>query len=168
MLFLYVCVCCWCRALNCLPGSWWTFGTSHADSVQKPVGHLLSIRGRWGMEWDSPSTGDIITLLTVQMCWGQWPSLAYVPNKWASECLCHWQNTRSRPEEEWSVSIRCMCRYTTGNLSLTESVTQLLRDTDLTHRATVWDSVHSSSWCQLTHCRILNWHTPVNTKSTAA
>lgn len=29
-----------------LPGSWWTFGTSRADIVQRSLGHLLSVSGR--------------------------------------------------------------------------------------------------------------------------
>lgn len=86
-LFFKALSCHWCWAFSCLPGSWWTFGMSYADSVQRHVGHLLSIRGRWGMEWDTPSTGDSTVQLTAQMCWWQRPSVTSVLNKWASKSV---------------------------------------------------------------------------------
>lgn len=46
----------------------------HLAHLEQTVSRsLLSIRGRWGTEWDNHSTGDGIALLTVQMCLRQWP-----------------------------------------------------------------------------------------------
>lgn len=135
--FLHVCACRWCWGPSCLPGSWWTFGMSHADTVQRPAGHLLSIRGRWGMEWDNPSTGDSAARLGVQMCWQQWPNVTST-NELLS--LSPTDKTPDHNRKDCSVSVRYIWSNIYRYLSLVESLAQLSCGcySDLIHTQQMW------------------------------
>lgn len=136
-LFPYICSCCWG-----LPGSWWAFGSAHADIVQKPAGHLLSVGGgdeAWN-ETVPPSTGDGRSLLC-------WPNVSMKVGPTAvlvtlSPCVDHIKRSRS-------ASIEHVFTYMTQWYSV-ESVAQLLCDCcSSDSKATARDPVRSTSWCPL-------------------